>query len=423
MAIIDLVRWEPGADLVYAWKFPHNNLSTYTQLIVAESQEAILFSKGQIIGKFGPGKHTLHTENLPLLRSLYGLPFGGKNPFTAEVWFVNKLLPLNIDWATDSMMYHDPDYNSMVPMIASGRYGLKVVDAERFLIKLVGTAYSFTDKQLTDNFRGALVSKTKSTLLQFMMSQRIGIKSISAFLDPLSENLRASMLAFWEGYGFELIAFYVTTIEVDANNEAGARILDAISRQSAQNIGGYTWQQSQVFELGDKAVDKLGGGGDGQGGGQGGLIGAVLATNMMGSLSGSGLMNPISGNVTNPLNQGPVVGGGSIGTPPTKDVYCSNCSKKFSSSMKFCPSCGDPYIACPKCGADNDVNAKRCVSCGTTFNAASQVCSNCQTVNPVGTAFCSSCGRPFESKEGCCKRCGIQLNNLKFCPQCGFKNM
>ena len=88
MAIIDLVRWAPqGNQTIYAYRFPETNLSTYTQLIVQESQEAILFSKGQIVGKFGPGKHTLNTENLPILRSLYGLPFG-KNPFTAEVWFV-----------------------------------------------------------------------------------------------------------------------------------------------------------------------------------------------------------------------------------------------------------------------------------------------------------------------------------------------
>ena len=74
MAFIDLVRWVPNGDKVYAWRFPHTNLSTMTQLVVQESQEAIFFSKGQIVGKFGPGKHTLTTENLPLLRSLYGIP-------------------------------------------------------------------------------------------------------------------------------------------------------------------------------------------------------------------------------------------------------------------------------------------------------------------------------------------------------------
>jgi len=110
MAIIDLVRWAPeGNNNVLAYKFPESNLSTYTQLIVQESQEAILFSKGKLIGKFGPGKHTLNTENLPLLRNLFGIPFGGKNPFIAEIWFVNFVQTFNIDWTIDRMDIHDND--------------------------------------------------------------------------------------------------------------------------------------------------------------------------------------------------------------------------------------------------------------------------------------------------------------------------
>ena len=76
------------------------------------AQEAVLFSKGQLMGKFGPGKHKLTTENLPILRNLYGIPFGGKNPFFAEVWFVNRTVTLNIDWKTTAMRYCDPGYCS-----------------------------------------------------------------------------------------------------------------------------------------------------------------------------------------------------------------------------------------------------------------------------------------------------------------------
>lgn len=394
-AIIDFVKWDTRPEeQLFAWKFPATNLSTYTQIVVAESQEAILFSKGQVVGKFGPGKHTLNTENLPILRTLFGIPFGGKNPFTAEVWFVNKLMPLNLDWTTDSMMYHDPDYQTMVPLLAKGRYGIKIIDAERFLIKLVGTTTTFTASQLTDNFYGATVSKTKSVLLQFIMSNRIGIKSISAYLEGLSDNLRQSIAAYWEDYGFQLISFYITTIEVDSNTDAGKAILKAMSQQSAQIIGGYTWQQSQVFELGDKAVDSMG-----KGNGQNSLLGAVLATNLMGNMSGGGLLNPVAYNnnqAVNPNIQSPNV-------TTTRDVYCSNCAKKFSSSNKFCPHCGDPYMPCPRCGADNDTIAKKCVSCGENLTAAT----------PTQT---------FAITEGSCKRCGYKVGNAAFCPNCGLKN-
>lgn len=412
-AIIDFVKWDTRPEeQLFAWKFPMTNLSTYTQLVVSESQEAILFSKGQLIGKFGPGLHSLSTENLPTLRNLFGIPFGGRNPFTAEVWFVNKITPLNIDWTTDSMMYHDPDYKTMVPLLAKGRYGIKVVDAEKFLIKLVGTTSTFSSLQLTDNFYGATVAKTKSVILQFIMSNKIGIKTISAYLEGLSESLRLSIATFWEDYGFQLISFYITTIEVDSNNDTGKNILKAMSQQSAQSIGGYTWQQSQVFELGDKAVDSIG-----KGNGQNSLLGAVLATNLMGSFSGGGLLRPISykDQEINPN------GHNSVATS-VREVYCSNCAKKFPSNSKFCPYCGDPYTACQKCGADNDKNAKKCVSCGTGLLGSASTCINCSTPITNGSVFCAGCGKPVSESVDSCKRCGYNLGNQPFCSQCGFKN-
>jgi len=415
MAIIDLVRWAPQENItIYAYRYPETNLSTYTQLIVQESQEAILFSKGQIVGKFGPGKHTLNTENLPILRNLFGLPFGGKNPFTAEVWFVNKLQPYNIDWSIDRMDIHDADYNTGIPLVANGRYGLKITDSERFLIKIVGTKSSFDQNDLTDQFFGEFSTKTKSTVLQFMINNRIGLKQISAHLDSISEHLKTVMLPFWENLGLELTKFYVTSIEVDSSNEVGRRVLDAISRQSAQSIGGYTWQQEQAFGIANNAIDGISNNNSG-------ILGAVLATNMMGGLGvGGGVMQPqynqpsFGGNNPNPQVNNP--------NPPNqfKEVFCSNCSKKFSNSHRFCPHCGDSYDGCPKCGTDNDKNAKRCVSCGTAFGTEMALCINCNTPLNPGSAFCGNCGK--QQAENKCSRCSSELApSVKFCPKCGQK--
>ncbi len=415
MAIIDVVSWSPqGNQTIYAYRFPETNLSTYTQLIVQESQEAILFSKGQIAGKFGPGKHTLNTENLPILRNLFGLPFGGKNPFTAEVWFVNKLQPYNIDWSIDRMDIHDADYNTGIPLVANGRYGLKINDAERFLIKIVGTKNLFDQNDLTDQFFGEFSTKTKSTVLQFMINNRIGLKQISAHLDSISEHLKTVMLPFWENLGLELTKFYVTSIEIDSSTESGRRVLDAISRQSAQSIGGYTWQQEQAFGVANNAIDGISNNNSG-------ILGAVLATNMMGGLAGGGASmqpqynQPTFGganqqqqmNNLQPVNQ-------------IKDVYCSNCSKKFPSTHSFCPHCGDSYDACPKCGTDNDKNAKRCVSCGTQLKSESSLCLNCNNPLEPNASFCGNCGQ--QQAENKCSRCQNPLSpNEKFCSKCGQK--
>jgi membrane protease subunit (stomatin/prohibitin family) len=426
MALIDVVSWDDsssgpaGFGPLFAWKFPETNLSTFTQLLVRESQEAVLFTKGQLLGKFGPGKHTLNTENLPLLRSLYGLPFGSKNPFLAEVWFVNKVVPLNIDWDTTSrnlateqsfsMMYQDPDYGAMIPVRAVGRYGLKVVDAERFLIKLVGAAQQFYATNLTEHFRGAMNAKTKTVLLSYMQSQRIGIKSISAYLEPLSQALKSSMLAFWEDYGFNLEGFYITSVEIDSSSVEGQRILEAIARQSAQLIGGYSWQQAKAFEVAENAVNSAG---------KGGMLGALMMTSMMGTGAGAvGVMlQPSPGGVPASGASGQI---GSGVAPVPHEVFCSNCSKKYSSVSKFCPHCGDPYLPCPHCGTDNDKAARRCVSCGTPL-ASSASCPTCGMQLPPGASICPRCVRGV-GRAAKCAQCGSLLAPEDgFCSECGKK--
>lgn len=190
MALIDVARWAPDSDeFVFAYKIPETNLSTYTQLVVHESQEAVLFSKGRLMGKFGPGKHTLNTENLPLLRNFFGIPFGGKNPFTAEIWIVNMLMPVNFDWTTNRMTIHDSDYQTQLPLLASGQYGLKVVDSEKFLINMVGTKTEFTEKDITDQAYGEFSTKAKSAIMKFMLTNHVGFKMVSAYLDSLSNYL------------------------------------------------------------------------------------------------------------------------------------------------------------------------------------------------------------------------------------------
>lgn len=381
-ALIDVVEWKPQSNDILAYRFPHSNLSTGTQLIVRESQEAIFFSKGQIIGSFSAGKHTLSTQNLPLLRTLYGIPFGGNNPFTAEVWFVNKTAPLNIDWKTSSMRYMDPDYGEMVPLVAKGRYGLKVYDAERFLVELVGTMESFTARELTDHFMGALIAKTNSSIIAFMTANHVGINQIAVYLDQLSTFIRQPMQEFWEAYGFYLAGFYITEVNLDLSSSEGRKISEALTERSAQRIAGYTWQQKQTFDVANNAT--------GQGSSMG-ILGVAMMAGAFGNnaaLANGILQPPVDNQMQNQYNT-------ATRTNRRTEVFCSNCGKKYSTSSRFCPHCGDAYNPCPACGADNAGNSTRCIVCGTILQSgviSEDVCLKCRTPIHPGDKFCPGCG-------------------------------
>lgn len=420
MAIIDCVSWSPeGSEVIYAYKYPHDNLSTYTQLVVHESQYAFLFSKGELLGKFGPGKHTLSTENIPLLRSLYGLPFGGKNPFTAQIWYVNRIERFNIPWRVGRLDIHDADYQTMLTLALDGQYGMRVVDPEKFLIKMVGTRNKFTESDLTQQFNGEFATKVKSLFGSYMAQNSLGLKRISAYLDPLSQTLQQQLNEFLLTIGLELPKFYVSNVGVDDSTPEGRKMKEALAQQSAMSITGHSWQQEQMFGTANNAIGQMGGMGGG-----GGLLGGLMAINMMNGMGGG-----MGAAAMAPQYNQPTFGGQQQGTQPgqpaqqqVKMIYCSACAKKYPNNMTFCPHCGNKYNPCPNCGTDNPKDARRCVNCGTPLAGPANKCPHCHMEVPQGSAFCPGCGQPVMVSSDVCSRCGATVPpTAKFCPRCGNK--
>lgn len=98
MAIIDRIKYDgnPNGSQWLIYKCPSEQFVLGSQLIVNQGQEALFFKGGEALDLFGPGTHTLSTGNLPILNKLVNLPFGGKTPFTAEIYYINKTSNLDM---------------------------------------------------------------------------------------------------------------------------------------------------------------------------------------------------------------------------------------------------------------------------------------------------------------------------------------
>ena len=127
--LIDVIQHN-GTKEDIVWKFPYNNISSASQLIVNASQEAIFVRGGIVCDVFGPGTHTLSTSNLPLLDKIVNLPFGGNTPFVAEIWYVNKTIKRGLKFGTPSpIRVIDPMFGSSnvsIPIRAHGDYSIRV---------------------------------------------------------------------------------------------------------------------------------------------------------------------------------------------------------------------------------------------------------------------------------------------------------
>jgi len=296
MAVIDLVKWNGTSDAI-AWKFPSEELSTWTQLIVNESQEAYVVGGGVYDGPFLAGRHILKTENLPILRSFLGLAFGGQSPFTAEVWYVNKAVNLDIKWGTpDPIQLKDPMYQIMVPIRAFGQYGIKIVDSKKFLLKLVGTVGKFDSKALSEYFRGVFLSKIKVEIATNIIKQGISVLEISADLTRISSVLRYSLNDDVSDYGVELVQFNILSINVPEDDSAVIMLKTALAKKAEMGIIGFNYQQEKSNEILLAAAGNQGtsGGmmGIGLGAGVGAALGGGLAQSMAG-IVGSVNINPV----------------------------------------------------------------------------------------------------------------------------------
>jgi len=426
MAIIDVVSWAAPDD-VYAWKFHSDELSTWTQLIVAESQEAVLLKEGRMVGPFGPGRHTLDTSNFPFLSTLLKIPMGGKTPFMAAVWFVNRTQPLDVRWGTsDPIQLQDPRYNIMLPVRAFGQYGVQVSDTRKFLTKLVGTMTSFDRSYLVSYFRGIILTRAKDTISKFILEKKISILEISAHLSEISDALQTMIEPELEEFGLQLIRFTVNSISTPENDSAVLQLKDALAKKAVYGILDTNLQQQRSFDIMSQAASNQGGAiagtmGAGMGLGMGVGLGQAMAPAMGGiaqNLQPGGVPCPRC-HVIQPQGTSfcPACGTsfGATATPlaPSNEVACCRCSQKFPKTAKFCPQCANPYRPCPHCGGDNPEGAKTCRVCNEALPVP---CRKCGASLPPNARFCPSCAAPSASP---CAKCGQELPpQARFCANC-----
>lgn len=314
MAIIDRVKYD-GPPNILIWRHPPDDLTWGTQLIVNETQEAIFLKGGQILDVLGPGTHTLKTANIPLLRGLIKVPFGGETPFAAEIYFVNKAVHLDAKWGTlNPIPLLDPLYKVPLPVRAYGQFGIRIADSRKVFTQLSSTRQELTVEGVVEAYKAILMTRIKDYIAETMIKQKLSFLEVSAHLEELSEAIKGKLSGDFSKYGIELANFFVGSVDVPEEDDSVKRLKKALSEKAEMEILGDGYKTKRTFDTLEKAAGNEGGGGAGAGMGLGMGVGMGAG---MGQLMGQAL-----------------------GAAAQTGTKCK-CGTGLPSGAKFCPSCGE----------------------------------------------------------------------------------
>jgi membrane protease subunit (stomatin/prohibitin family) len=395
VALAEVIKYE-GDNTTFVWKHPTEDFNTLSQLIVHESQEAVLFLNGQALDLFGPGRHTLETQNIPLLGKVLNLATGGVTPFHCEVYFINRTEQMAIKWGTDSkVQFLEPTYGFPLQIGASGEMSLRVSESRRLLVKVVGTERILTQEQIVRYFRGFLMAHLKAYLVKVIKERNISIFEIDENLNEMSGDLRSQLLPLFADYGVDLARFFVTTVVrpdgdeyyekfkelhfrqyadptearirqqvgvIDQETAAKQMVIEAEGLAQKRTTEGFSYQEERRFDVAEKMAENE-------------AVGEMTNLGV-----GLGMISAVSGPVS-----------GLVGT-------------SVSDALNTAVAVPSPQAPIP-----------------TPAASPGAFCDQCGVALVAGAAFCMDCGAPVPTPAvPTCKRCGHVFQRPgRFCPQCG----
>jgi membrane protease subunit (stomatin/prohibitin family) len=380
--------------LVY--KHPDQNVPFSSQLTVDSDECALFFKDGQYKGYLPPGRHTLHSENIPFLNQLV-TQFTGGNVFITEIFFVKMQPVRGVTFGGPLESMEDPILFEFVTPRIFGEFAMVVTDPVRFVVGYYGQAAGSMDNDQTLGWiKGKFFMSVKAVIGQMCSQQQKSLLNLGGMTIELSQAImqRAPTLEEIGVRVLELGNFNINFNQEDlhllreankARGEARRGVAIAGDVAKAKQV-----QLDQRFGNDARYVQQLAGNwnnfaagsammgagegmakGGGDGGGAG-MLGAQMAVGM-------GMMNAMQSPA-----QGPQF------VPPHQQP----------SPQPSAPTAAGGKTTCPKCNASVPVG-KFCSECGGPLAAASakKFCSACGV--EIGVAkFCANCGTPAVSSAG-----------------------
>ncbi|MEJ2240828.1 MAG: SPFH domain-containing protein [Candidatus Bathyarchaeota archaeon] len=352
MPIIDKVSWDFAGSEDIAYRFPNLSLKYGSQVVVKENQWAVFFRDGKAYDIFGPGRHTITSNNIPLLTgALKALRIIG-DIFECEVIFVSNS---QFKGKFGGQAYSAPSGNIQY-QAELGYYGYllyKVEDPKLFVIEFFGNRGASTSTDIESYIRGFINERVIDEFAHHDIFNVV--KNVDETTDKIALIIK------------------------DEAARIGLKIIDTVFEgvkipEEARRFATTMGQQAMTLQYMKETTAEIPeGGGGAAAAGVGAGVGIAMGTAL------GKAMQPSQGT-------------------SQQVILCPNCGAQNVMGTKFCGNCGKSLapvakIKCPKCGAEMAETMKFCGNCGSPLKPQKIKCPNCNTENVSTNKFCSNCGK------------------------------
>jgi excisionase family DNA binding protein len=249
--LLEIIEWTDDSRDTLSYRFPDDDkeIKNGAQLIVRESQQVQFVAAGKYADIFNPGKHTLSTENIPILSTILGWKYGFNSPFKCDAYFINTRLFTGNKWGTSNpVMMRDKDFG-VVRLRAFGTYDFRITNAAKFLKEVAGTDQNFRLDEFADTMRSRIISVFTDALATANVPALDVASRYSEMGEALLPIINPSIV---DKYGIEITSFLLENVSVPPEVEEA---IDKRSSMSAVgNLNDYVkFQMGQSMTMGGEA--------------------------------------------------------------------------------------------------------------------------------------------------------------------------
>lgn len=350
--LLKVIEWADNTHDTMAYKYPippKTQIMMGSQLIVRESQVAILVSSGKIADVFEPGRYKLNTGNMPILTQLRSWKYGFNSPFVCDVYFINTKQFINQKWGTGSpVMMRDQDFG-VVQFRGYGIYSFKVTEPAVFLRELLGSNALYKIDSLMEHLKRSIVSG----ISEAVAASNIPALDLAMKYTAIGDKAEEIVKADFSKMGISLVNLVVENLSLTEES------VKALNERTRMNILGNPQEYTQYA-----AADSM----------------KTIAEN---AHKGGGM------NMAGTAMQ--MGAGWAVGN--TFGAAISGGDKSAAGPVPM--AMAGPTMPCPKCRATINANSKFCSECGTKITPvnAGKLCSVCGKNNKPNAKFCAECGK------------------------------